>query len=84
MAGIDACTVDAYRSNCCCPFTNPESAGYVLSSSLPVGVIVMGNVFFSVAILELANREVGCDYLYADDVDDDDPPKCKGKYRGVR
>ena len=75
--------MDEYKSNACCPFDNPEAAGYVLASSLPVGVVVMGNVFFSVAFLELAERDVGCGYLYADDVDDD-PPECKEKYRGIR
>ena len=48
QSGIDRYTVDEYSPNCCCPFDNPEAVGYVMSGSLPVGVVIMGNVFFSV------------------------------------
>ena len=58
-AVLDLYAVDRYESNCCCPFSNPEAAGFVLIGALPVGVTIMSNVFFSAAILELANRAAG-------------------------
>lgn len=84
-SGIDAWTVSEYRPNFLCPFDNPEAAGYVLAGSLPIGVVIMGNVFFSAAILEMASRAAGCGYLYDTDVDDDDDVEpCKGTVMGLR
>jgi hypothetical protein len=78
--------LSTYEPNCCCPFNNPEAVGYVMVSSLPVGTTAMSfGVFFAAAVIELANREVGCGYLYADDIEDDDEiPTCKGTYGGLR
>ena len=74
---LDRYTIDTYEPWCCCPFSDPEAVGYVAANSVPVGVVVMSNIFIQAAILELANRDAGCGYRYAPDADDD-PPSCKG------
>mmetsp|Transcript_16208 Transcript_16208/g.21007 ORF Transcript_16208/g.21007 Transcript_16208/m.21007 type:complete len:548 (+) Transcript_16208:50-1693(+) len=80
--GIDKYVIDDYDPNCCCPFTNPETVGFVFVGSFSVGVTIMSNLFISAALLELALKEAGCGYLFADDVDDD-PPSCKKKVYGM-
>lgn len=50
-----------------------------MAYSLPVGVVIMSNIFMPLAILELAKRDADCPI-----VDDDDPPTCKGRSHGMR
>ncbi len=79
---LDRWTIDTYKPWCCCPYSDPETVGFVLSTAVPTGVVIMSNVFIQVAILEFANRDAGCGYRI--DAEDDDPPTCKGRSHGMR
>ena len=88
MATIDKFTLPpgGHRAWCCCPFTDPEAVGYVLHS-VTSGFIIMSNIFFQAAVLELAERDAGCGWRYRleDDPDyTDDPDDCKGTTHGMR
>jgi len=86
--GLDAYTKDSFKPTCCCPFSNPESVGYVLAS-LGNAAGVMSNIFLSAAILEMANRDAGCGYLHDEDYlnsldDEQEATECKGRVYGQR
>jgi len=77
----DKYAMETYPADCCCPFGEPETVGYVKDNAV-LGMVIMSNVFLAAAITSLALREAGCGYLNG--ADDDNPPECTGTVRGMR
>jgi len=80
--GWDKHAMETYPADCCCPFTNPETVGYVEDNAV-LGTVIMSNIFLSAAITHLALEAAGCGYLNAEDLDDD-PEDCEGLVYGIR
>ena len=58
---LDRYCWDEMSVNCCNPFPNPESVGYVLASSLPTAATIVLGLQLQSALIDLAKDEVGCD-----------------------
>ena len=58
---LDKYCWDEMSVNSCNPFSNPESVGYILASSIPTAATVVLGIFLSGALIDLAKDEVGCD-----------------------
>jgi MFS transporter, UMF1 family len=67
MRWIDKLTVDKGSYG---PFENPESVGYILDSSMPTAGTIISGMYLSAALVELANREVGCETGDDDGIED--------------
>ena len=68
---LDRYCWDDLSVNCCNPFLNPESVGYVLASSMPTAATVIVSLYLTSALINLAKESVDCPTG-----DDDNIPDC--------
>ena len=68
---LDRYCWDELSVNCCNPFLNPESVGYVLASSMPTAATVIVSLYLTSALINLAKESVDCPTG-----DDDNIPDC--------